>query len=167
MAAALAMPRTLSPLGWLRVSSRLLAMVLLLLVCIPLHFLFKLFTRHNLIPRFFLGAIAWIGLWIAVAGPALSAYQNLYQGVVVQGGRTRGVTESVVVGLAATAALLWAGVEWWDAAGLYAATAAIVGGNAAQVAWLRLRAGQTVRVAAARAPSSPPAASPSGAIIPR
>ncbi|HNJ47506.1 MAG TPA: lysophospholipid acyltransferase family protein [Novosphingobium sp.] len=60
MAAALAMPRTLSPLGWLRVSSRLLAMVLLLLVCIPLHFLFKLFTRHNLIPRFFLGAIAWI-----------------------------------------------------------------------------------------------------------
>jgi len=60
MGAALAMPRSLSPLGWLRVTVRLTAMIALLLACVPLYYLFRVLPGRNPIPRFFLGAIAWI-----------------------------------------------------------------------------------------------------------
>lgn len=66
MALALARPRTISLLGWLRVTVRLTAMVLWLITCVPLYYLFRLFTPHKYIPRLFLGGIAWI------AGVALS-----------------------------------------------------------------------------------------------
>ncbi len=61
MALALTRPRPISPLGWVRVSLRILAMALLLLACLPLHYLSTLFTRHKPVPRFFLGAVAWLG----------------------------------------------------------------------------------------------------------
>jgi hypothetical protein len=89
-----------------------------------------------------LGSIALTGMWIAVAGPALSAWQHWFQGIVVRSGRTRGVTEAVAVGLAVTGLLLWAGVEWGGATGLYVAVAATMVGNAALVAWLRIRAAE-------------------------
>jgi 1-acyl-sn-glycerol-3-phosphate acyltransferase len=60
MALALARPRTISLLGWLRVTVRLTAMILWLLVCVPLYYLVRPFTRHKLVPRLFLGGIAWI-----------------------------------------------------------------------------------------------------------
>lgn len=60
MALALARPRPISPLGWVRVSLRIMAMALLLLACLPLHYLSALFTRHKPVPRFFLGAVAWL-----------------------------------------------------------------------------------------------------------
>jgi 1-acyl-sn-glycerol-3-phosphate acyltransferase len=66
MAFALARPRTISLLGWLRVTVRLTAMILWLFACVPLYYLFHPFARHNPVPRLFLGGIAWI------AGVALS-----------------------------------------------------------------------------------------------
>jgi 1-acyl-sn-glycerol-3-phosphate acyltransferase len=60
MALALARPRTISLLGWLRVTVRLSAMIVWLITCIPLFYLFRLLTRHNPVPRLFLGGIAWI-----------------------------------------------------------------------------------------------------------
>jgi 1-acyl-sn-glycerol-3-phosphate acyltransferase len=35
-------------------------MALLLLACVPIHHLTALFTRHKPMPRFFLGAVAWL-----------------------------------------------------------------------------------------------------------
>lgn len=66
MAIALPRPRTISLLGWLRVTLRLSAMIVWLMACVPLYYLFRLFTPHKYIPRLFLGGIAWI------AGVALS-----------------------------------------------------------------------------------------------
>lgn len=60
MAAALAVPRTLSLAGWLRIAVRIAGMVSLLIVCLPLYYVFRLFTRHNPMPRTFLGGVGWI-----------------------------------------------------------------------------------------------------------
>lgn len=60
MGAALALPRTLSPLGWLRVTVRLTAIVVLLLICLPLYYLRRVLPGRNPVPRLFLGGVAWI-----------------------------------------------------------------------------------------------------------
>ena len=59
---ALALPRTraTSPLGWLRITFRITCMAALLAIGVPLYYLARLITRHNPVPRLFLGAIAWI-----------------------------------------------------------------------------------------------------------
>ena len=61
MAIALAGPRAISPLGWLRVTVRLTLMVVLLLGCIPLYYLAALLPGRNPVPPVFLGGIAWLG----------------------------------------------------------------------------------------------------------
>ena len=69
MAAALTMPRTLQLGEWLRVSSRIFAMVVLLLVCIPLYYLCRLFGQTNPAPRLFLsGVTALAGVKVTTLG---------------------------------------------------------------------------------------------------
>lgn len=69
MALALALPRTLSVLGRIRISLRLLAMLSWLLVCIPAFYLFAIFTRRNPAARAFLSGIARIaGIELTVRG---------------------------------------------------------------------------------------------------
>lgn len=69
MALALALPRTLSVLGRIRISLRLLAMLSWLLVCIPAFYLFAIFTRRNPAARAFLSGIARIaGVELTVRG---------------------------------------------------------------------------------------------------
>lgn len=60
MAIALARPKTISLLGWLRIALRLTAMLTLLLACIPFYYLFRLLRLHNPWPRVFLGGLTWI-----------------------------------------------------------------------------------------------------------
>lgn len=60
MAIALSQPRQLSAAGWIRVTLRLLAMLVLLAACVPAYYLARPFTRHNPVPRFFLGGIGAI-----------------------------------------------------------------------------------------------------------
>lgn len=60
MALALARPRAVSPLGWLRVVVRVSAMIALLLVCVPLYYLAELLPGRNPVSRAFLGGIAWL-----------------------------------------------------------------------------------------------------------
>ena len=69
MGIALPRPRQVSLLGWLRISSRILGMAALLLVCVPLFYLWKAFTAHNPWPRVFLGGVAWLaGVRLRVEG---------------------------------------------------------------------------------------------------
>lgn len=58
MVVALARPRTIPLLGWLRVTTRLVAMLILLLAAIPFYYLFRLAGARNPVPRLFLAAIA-------------------------------------------------------------------------------------------------------------
>ena len=83
-------------------------------------------------------------VWMGAAFPAVSAMQSWYQGVIVHSRGTRAVTESVAISLGAVVLLLGFGVaaSRWD--GLPVAMLALVIGNAAQVVWLRYRAGPTL-----------------------
>lgn len=69
MTGALAVRPRLSLTARLRVGARILAMVVWLGLCIPLHFLAAPFTRHNPAPRLFLGGIAAIaGVRLRIEG---------------------------------------------------------------------------------------------------
>lgn len=60
MAIALARPRRISLTGWLRATIRIALMALLLLACVPLYYVHRLFSHHNPWPRLFLAGVAWI-----------------------------------------------------------------------------------------------------------
>ncbi len=63
------MPRTIGPAGWLLLALRCLLMLLLLLVCLPLYFLWRLLGLHRFWPRVFLRGVAIVaGLRITVTG---------------------------------------------------------------------------------------------------
>lgn len=69
MAIALARPRSISAFGWMRIGIRLTAMLALLVFCVPLHYLHRLFKLPNPWPRIFLGGVAWIaGVWLRYRG---------------------------------------------------------------------------------------------------
>jgi hypothetical protein len=92
-----------------------------------------------------LADMARLGLWVALPMPALSALQSWYQGALLHSRRTRGITESVGVFLAATAAVLLAGVAWGRITGLYVGLAGMVIGSLAQTVWLWRRARPVLR----------------------
>lgn len=69
MSSVLTMPRSLSPGAWLRVVTRLFAMVALLLLCIPLYYVHRLLRLANPWPRIFLGGVAFIaGVQVVAQG---------------------------------------------------------------------------------------------------
>jgi hypothetical protein len=111
--------------------------LLLLVAATPLAALW--FERVSALPPF-LAHLARSGLWLALPLPALSVLQSWYQGALLYGRRTRGVSESVVVYLFVVAALLAAGAVWGGAIGLYVGLAAMTVSMAAQTAWLAWRA---------------------------
>ena len=90
-------------------------------------------------------ALASGGLLLTLLWPALTVYQNLYQGVIVYGGETQHVTQSVALSLLTSVALLVAGVRLGTLPGLFVATFAFVAGSAVGVAWLVFRGRGVVR----------------------
>lgn len=87
-----------------------------------------------------LSQMARQGLWLALPLPALSVLQSWYQGAILYGRKTRGITESVAVFLLTTAAILIAGVAANRIAGLYVGLAGLSAAMATQTGWLWLRA---------------------------
>jgi progressive ankylosis protein len=83
-----------------------------------------------------LAELARTGLWLALPIPLLSVLQSWYQGTMLYGRKTRGITESVAVYLVTSAVVLGAGVLAGGFTGLYVAMAALVLSFATQVAWL-------------------------------
>lgn len=80
--------------------------------------------------------MARMGLLLAVALPGLRVIQSWYQGAIMYGERTRGVSTSVLAFLIVAAALLGAGVAWRGAAGVYVAVVALTVAMAVQSVWL-------------------------------
>jgi hypothetical protein len=79
------------------------------------------------------------GLWLALLLPGLRILQSWYQGNIVYSRHTRGVTESVLVFLVTSGAILWFGIAWGAVTGLYVGLAAFTAGFLTQTLWLWLR----------------------------
>lgn len=92
-----------------------------------------------------LARLARTALWLFLPTPALSVLQSWYQGTILTGGKTRGITEAIVVSLLATSAFLWSGVAHARFTGLFVGGAAFSAGMLAQTAWLWLRSRPAMR----------------------
>lgn len=92
-----------------------------------------------------LAQMAQRGLWLALPLPALSVFQSWYQGSLLHGQRTRGITESVMIYLLTSALVLGFGVAWGGAAGLYVGLLALAASVAVQTAWLWWRSRPILR----------------------
>lgn len=92
-----------------------------------------------------LAALARLGFWVGLPLPALTALQSWYQGAILHSRRTRGITESVVLYLATSAAVLLGGVAWGRMTGLYVGLASLVAATLVQTAWLWWRARPALR----------------------
>jgi hypothetical protein len=86
-----------------------------------------------------LASLAIAGMWISLPMPGLSVFQSWYQGVILHGRRTRGISEAVLVFLVTCSAILWAGVTWGRVTGLYVGLAAFVIATFTQTIWLWVR----------------------------
>jgi hypothetical protein len=79
------------------------------------------------------------GLWIVAIVPGLTVLMNWYQGQIVFGGDTLGITESVVVNLVTVGLILAAGVWLVPVTGFYVALIAMTAGYLLQTVWLWFR----------------------------
>ena len=76
------------------------------------------------------------GIWLALPMPFLTTLQSWYQGVILHGRRTRGITESIAVFLVTSALILGIGVASGRTTGLFFGLIALSASMAAQTAWL-------------------------------
>ena len=86
-----------------------------------------------------LAEIARTGFWLVLPLPVMSVLQSWYQGAILTGKRTRGITESVVIFLVASGVTLIAGVAWGRMTGLYIGLAGLTVATLMQTAWLWVR----------------------------
>jgi O-antigen/teichoic acid export membrane protein len=110
--------------------------LIILIALTPLSLIwFQVFS--GLTPE--LAGMAIIALLIAIPTPGLAVLQSWFQGILLHGGRTRAITEAVVVFLVTCTALLWAGVTRGQIIGLYWGIAAFTISMLIQTIWLWIR----------------------------
>jgi hypothetical protein len=130
--------------GWL---TGAMSLALLLVAATPLSQLW--FGTISALPDN-LVKIGQIGLWLALPQPAMAVLQSWYQGAILHGKVTRGVTEAVVIYLASMAVMLVASVAWGGTIGLYPAMLSMAISMALQTAWLWWRSRDVLHEVAAR-----------------
>jgi hypothetical protein len=86
------------------------------------------------------------GLWIALPLPALSTLQSWYQGAILHGQRTRGITEAVIVYLLISTLVLGTGVIWVKVIGLYVGLGALTISVGFQTVWLWYRSKPALKI---------------------
>ncbi len=111
-----------------------------------------------------LAELARLGVWVALPLPALSALQSWFQGAILHGQRTRGITESVLIYLFTSALVFGAGVFSGQITGLYIGILAIVLSALAQDLWLWYR-GRSVLLAVIRRDNEPLQFQPPEAVL--
>lgn len=92
-----------------------------------------------------LAELARPAMWLLLPLPGLIAIQNWYQGIIVNNGHTRGITEAIVLFLVTSGAVLGAGVVLGRLEGLYVALLAFALATAVQTAWLWVRSRRPLR----------------------
>ncbi len=90
-------------------------------------------------------AIGRQALFYALPLPVLTVVQSWFQGAILHGRVTRGVTEAVIVYLVVAIALFAAGIAWGQLTGLYIGLAVTVISMSAQTGWLWYRSRPVVR----------------------
>jgi hypothetical protein len=75
-------------------------------------------------------------VWFLLPIPALVVLQNLFQGVLLYSGRTRSITESVLLFVVVTTAILFGGVAWGAVTGIYIGIGAFTAGEVIRTFWL-------------------------------
>jgi progressive ankylosis protein len=83
-------------------------------------------------------------LWILLPVPALNVLQSWYQGMILYGKKTSGVTESVMIYLVSNALILVLGIVLASYKGVYMGALAATIAYAIQVAWLWYRSRKIV-----------------------
>lgn len=78
-------------------------------------------------------------LWLLLPLPVFATLQSYFQGIIVHGRITRGITESVAIFLVAACVILVAGVIAQPAVGLPIGLLAMTGGEALRTVWLWFR----------------------------
>jgi len=111
-------------------------LVLLAMAATPLGGLW--FERAAALPSG-LALMARQSLWFLVPMGAASVWQSYHQGMLVHAHRTRAITESMLVLLAAHVTVLGIGVAWHSVPGLAFAALGLTAGGLAQIAWLARR----------------------------
>lgn len=86
-----------------------------------------------------LANLALVGMWIALPMPGLNVIQSWFQGVILHGKRTRGITEAVAIFLVTAGIVLWGGVVWGELPGLFVGLAAFDIAMLTQSLWLWYR----------------------------
>lgn len=86
-----------------------------------------------------------VGLLLALPLPAMAVLQSWYQGAILHGKQTRGISEATVIYLASNAALLFASVALLRVVGLYVLLIAMGISMALQTAWLWWRSRDVLR----------------------
>jgi hypothetical protein len=86
-----------------------------------------------------LSDMARLSLLFALPLPVLSVLQSWYQGAILHGRITRGITEAVVIYLVIATILFTVGVAWGGMTGLYVGLAVLGISMAAQTGWLWFR----------------------------
>jgi len=92
-----------------------------------------------------LTALAVTGLWLALPAPGLTTLQSWYQGSILYGRRTRGITESVALALLTSSVVLLLGVVLNRIVGLYVGLFAFFASGLAQTGWLWFRSRPIMR----------------------
>ena len=116
--------------------------VILIIAATPLSRLW-LEDVSALSPNLFI--LARNGLWIGFLLPGLNALQSWYQGVLLNSGKTRSISEAVALFLIATGLVLWGGVKWGEMTGLYVGLVAFSAGMFVQTLWLWFRSRPPLR----------------------
>jgi hypothetical protein len=118
--------------------------VILIMAVTPLSLLwFRVFS--GLDPD--LADMAVIGLMIAIPTAGFAVLQSWYQGLILHEGRTRGITEAVVLFLTSCSAFLWIGVSRGQVTGLFWGLAAFTVAMFLQTLWLWYRSRPAERAA--------------------
>jgi hypothetical protein len=78
-------------------------------------------------------------LWFAIPLPAINVFQSWYQGVILFGKRTRGITESMMIYLIVNTSIQVFGILWGGVTGLYISVTALTIGILSQTTWLGIR----------------------------
>lgn len=133
-----------------RFTAGLTAAVTLLTLAIAATPLAKLWFTYAMGLAPAMATLARQSFWLTVALPGLNVLQSWYQGSIVHSGRTRGVTEAVVIFLVSSTAVLAAGIVWGRTAGLYVGWIGFSGGFLLQTAWLWFRSRSALRGPAQR-----------------
>jgi hypothetical protein len=95
------------------------------------------------------------GLWLVLPTTALMTMQSWFQGAILYGRKTRGITESVALFLIVCTVLFLAGVAWQGAPGLYIGAGVFTIAMLVQTIWLWRSSRPVMAQIAARDAASP------------